>query len=371
MKKTRIISTLLLVTALLAFAIPVFSMPTADVDDSYTKSLLHFDGADASTTFTDESGKTWTAGGSASLTTAVYKFGSASLAKPSSGYIQTSDHSDFTLGTNNFTIDFWIYFQDVFIPTSGQAVGVFQLGASNSNRPFLIRFSNSSGTKKLEVSNTTLANGTTNVFGNYNVDMPVNTWVHLAIVRDGSTFSLYKDGLSQGSFSSNGEIDDKDSYVSIGKSFNSTSSVIFEIDEFRFSNGIARWTSNFTPPSDHYFPTPTPTDTATFTPSFTPTITDTPTNTATHTYTPTITDTPTVTPSHSPTPTDTPTETRTPTPTATVPTLTPVTPIWEMDPTITYGDYMNSVIMLGLCGVVIIGMIVIVTLMLIRRKRGS
>lgn len=30
------------------------------VDDQFTKSLLHFDGANASTIFTDESGKIWT-----------------------------------------------------------------------------------------------------------------------------------------------------------------------------------------------------------------------------------------------------------------------------------------------------------------------
>lgn len=45
------------------------------VDDGYTVVLLHMNGTDASTTFTDESGKTWTAGGNAQIDTAQSKFG--------------------------------------------------------------------------------------------------------------------------------------------------------------------------------------------------------------------------------------------------------------------------------------------------------
>ena len=48
------------------------------VDDSYTKALLHMDGADGSTTFIDESGKTWTRAGNAQIDTSQYKFGGAS-----------------------------------------------------------------------------------------------------------------------------------------------------------------------------------------------------------------------------------------------------------------------------------------------------
>ena len=48
----------------------------AAVDDGYTVSLLHMNGADASTTFSDESGKTWSS--TAQLSTSQYKFGGAS-----------------------------------------------------------------------------------------------------------------------------------------------------------------------------------------------------------------------------------------------------------------------------------------------------
>ena len=83
------------------------------VDDSYTKALLHFDGADTSTTITDESGKTWTPAGTAQIDTAQYKWTSSLLLDGNSDYISTPDHDDFNVGSGDFTIDFWVRFNSV------------------------------------------------------------------------------------------------------------------------------------------------------------------------------------------------------------------------------------------------------------------
>ena len=58
-----------------------------DPNFSSVTSLLHFDGVDASTTFTDVKGKTWTASGSAQLDTAQAKWGPSSLLLGSGAYI--------------------------------------------------------------------------------------------------------------------------------------------------------------------------------------------------------------------------------------------------------------------------------------------
>ena len=77
------------------------------VEDIYTKSLLHFNGADASTTFTDESGKAWTASGHAQIDTAQSVFGGASgLFDGTDDYIYAADSDDWNLGTLDFTVDF-------------------------------------------------------------------------------------------------------------------------------------------------------------------------------------------------------------------------------------------------------------------------
>ena len=68
------------------------------VDDGYTVALLHMDGADTSTTFTDESGKTWTANGNAQIDTAQSVFGGASgLFDGTGDYLSASDHADWQL----------------------------------------------------------------------------------------------------------------------------------------------------------------------------------------------------------------------------------------------------------------------------------
>ena len=77
------------------------------VDDSYTKLLIHCDGADASTTFTDESGKTITTVGNAQVDTAYKVFGTGSLLLDGTGDALTLDDSeDWNFGSGDFTVDF-------------------------------------------------------------------------------------------------------------------------------------------------------------------------------------------------------------------------------------------------------------------------
>src|SRR5262245_1699237 len=85
---------------------------TTAISDNYAQSLLQFEGTDTSTTFTDEnaagSSHIWTAHGDAQIDTADFKFGAASgLFDGTGDYIDTPDHVDFNLASNNFTIDFW------------------------------------------------------------------------------------------------------------------------------------------------------------------------------------------------------------------------------------------------------------------------
>lgn len=68
------------------------------------RSRLQFGGADASTTFTDDTGKTWTAFGNAQIDTALGD--QRGLFDGASDYITTPDHPDLRFGTGNFKIAF-------------------------------------------------------------------------------------------------------------------------------------------------------------------------------------------------------------------------------------------------------------------------
>src|SRR5882672_9465585 len=77
-------------------------------NDAFTKILLHMDGANAGTVFTDSnaggSAHTWTAT-TATTDTGNAKFGSAGD-NNNSGWVETPSSSDFNLGSGDWTIDF-------------------------------------------------------------------------------------------------------------------------------------------------------------------------------------------------------------------------------------------------------------------------
>jgi len=85
---------------------------------------------------------------------------------------------------------------------------------------------------------------------------------HIAFVRNGTTYTLYIDGVSEGSATSSSVpkaanlVTAQGIYIA-GTNF-SGDGLEGYIDELRFTNGIARYTANFTPPAAAFggFPLP-------------------------------------------------------------------------------------------------------------------
>ena len=74
--------------------------------------LMHFNGDDEGTTFTDSSASahSFSADGTQAQTdTAIKKFGTASLLLDGSDYLTTATHADWEFGDGDFTIDVWVY----------------------------------------------------------------------------------------------------------------------------------------------------------------------------------------------------------------------------------------------------------------------
>jgi len=219
------------------------------VDDSYTKSLLHFDGSDASTTFTDESGKTWTAYGNAQIDTAQSKFGGASgLFDGTGDYITSPDSADLYFD-GDFTIDFWVRFNS--LPSSGAYMSFYAQRVDGNNQLFF-GINNTSGTYKGRFYNQTGGTLTIDLFENLSGTTSTNTWYHIAIIRSGNDFKLFKDGVQCGStLTDSSPVTDFGASVYVGV-FGSSFYLNGWVDEFRISKGVARWTANFTPPTAAY-----------------------------------------------------------------------------------------------------------------------
>jgi Concanavalin A-like lectin/glucanases superfamily len=308
MKKSilRFLLALLLVATLV---LPITAL--AAVDDSYTTSLLHMDGTNNSTTFIDESGRIWTSSGNAKIDTSISKFGGASgYFDGTNSYIATPYTSDFPNGTESFTIDYWIYIRSF---GSGNVVMFYP---RDSPDVFYVAYFNNAGTA-LSLYSTSMGGA----FLTGTVSVSINTWYHIAFVRDGNIWYEFLNGSDVGNAFSSASMPAITTTFNIGGCVLSGEYSNISIDEFRITQGMARWTSNFTPPTSEYEPS-----SSTVTPS------PSPTDTSAFTATPTFTSTPTLAPSSTSTLTLAPTSTLTP-PASSTPTITPISSIaWAPSP---------------------------------------
>lgn len=168
------------------------------------------------------------------------KFGGTSLkikSSPATGGAVYID-SAFTLGNEDFTLDFWVY---VTVTTSSNCAVSFNYrslaGYVNSGTNIGWNFASSSGSW---ASSRTV-----------NVQTILNAWHHWALVRQGNTFYTFLDGILIDTFNWSGSFAPM-TRMSFGT--NSTSETAFRgyIDEFRLKIGEAVWTEDFTPPTQQY-----------------------------------------------------------------------------------------------------------------------
>lgn len=220
---------------------------------SNVKLLLHFDGADASTTFTDSSAgaKTFTPAGNAQIDTVQSKFGGASgLFDGTGDWISTPDSADFILGSSDWTIEFQFNCN-----SAGGVVrhitGQNDNAQTNASTSFHIQRSVGNFIRaEVCIGTTSYLITSTTQFTN-----AINTgWHHLAFVRTGNTLKLFIDGVQEGGdLEIIGSINNSANDLRIGAGGEFTSDTwLGWIDEFRLTVGQAVWTSNFTPPNIAY-----------------------------------------------------------------------------------------------------------------------
>jgi hypothetical protein len=220
-------------------------------NDAFTKILLHMDGANAGTTFTDNniggSAHTWTAA-SATTSSTQFKFGSTSLSDgASAGAISTPSSTDFNLGSGDFTIDCW-----------------FWVNAGAGTARFLCGTADASATTASQTASIGLTTGnvlqfraslaaSTNVTGT--TAFTTTGWHHVAGVRVGNILRLFVDGVQEGGdVAFTGAVNACSTVYGVG-TIGAFAGNVWNgfVDEFRLSVGIARWTAAFAPPAAPYF----------------------------------------------------------------------------------------------------------------------
>lgn len=174
--------------------------------------------------------------GDVKVSSAVSKFGGSSMYFDGTGdYLNILSSSLMAFGNANFTLECWIYIaspNDSPIyegRSAGSSTAGFTLTAFSST---VIRIFCGSALISATVANYT------------------NTWTHVAVVRNSGTTTLYVNGNSGGTTTSLGTMTDTQPLVGGGRySSNSSVTAFFNgyLQDFRITQGIARYTTNFTP----------------------------------------------------------------------------------------------------------------------------
>lgn len=209
---------------------------------SNVSNLLHFNGSNNSTTFTDEKSTTWTSIGAIISTTTSMFGGGSGYFNGTSAYIYASSKPVF--GLNNFTVEFNFY-QIPGGPSTQYICCVY--GILNNQRSW--------GIPITDTGNIYAFLSTTGSSANIQINggaVTQSTWHHCALVRNGVVFTLYIDGVSVGSTSNSDSLFNSTSPLIVGKE--DTASWFFNgyIDELRITNGVARYTSSFTQPASQF-----------------------------------------------------------------------------------------------------------------------
>lgn len=242
---TFVVTTSLLVfVILITFSGGLFGAPQQAEADAQTVLLIHADGPDDSTTFIDSStyAHPIVRGGTAHIDNAQSKFGGTSALFDGTGdYLQLDGSADFAYGTGDFTIDFWMRVPSV-TSTANRTVYDGRPASVQGAYPVIILMTD--GTLRYYVS------GADRIISSV---VTANTWIHVAVVRSSGSTKMYFNGVQTGS-----TYTDSTNYITttgrpyIGTGRNITAGFSGWLDEFRISKGIARWTTNFTPPTAPY-----------------------------------------------------------------------------------------------------------------------
>ena len=222
-------------------------------DVHFPKNILHlpFDGSNGATSTSDVSNQNnaVTVNG-AQISTAQSKFGGSSMLFDGSNDYLSVGGSEWNsnLNSGDFTAEFWIRFNTVpsqtyiiqnYNGSNGWGVALWSGGGGTS---YFDGFWYSGGWKYIQYDVGGSSQYTT---------ASADTWYHVAFVRDGNDWSLYLNGTLEGTRTGlSGSITSSSlGSLEIGRKYNGTYYVDGYIDDLRITKGLARYTSNFTPPT--------------------------------------------------------------------------------------------------------------------------
>lgn len=222
---------------------PVHSLASDPYYDNVSL-LLHMDGSNGSSTFTDVSKNalTVTVNGTCTITDSYGKFGQSFGNVSATTSFLSVPATDLGFGTGDFTVECW-YMRTAATFTNNIGVVFWQPQTHSSGSGRINIYVLSDGRFVCAVFGAELAASTALTWN-------LNQWYHLAVTRSGGAFlRLFRDGAIVGSNSNRTNNFPSDTTYRI-----ELRNPNHYIDEFRVTKGVSRYTSAFTPPTRPFLP---------------------------------------------------------------------------------------------------------------------
>lgn len=160
----------------------------------------------------------------------------------SSDSLEIPHREELNLGTGDSTIEFWVSLSSgtsdndgIISKGDGSANTGWQVIWNNTNELLFIRTTGTGGSPQLESGNNTVYRD--------------GVWHHVAITTASSTVRMFLNGTQVDSYTDTGDWDSTET-LRLGTNRNNNNFMVGYLDDVRITKGIARYTSNFTPPTE-------------------------------------------------------------------------------------------------------------------------
>jgi hypothetical protein len=145
------------------------------------------------------------------------------------------------IGSGDFTIEMWLY------TNANKTQILFDTGTTSGSTTCIQCALNSSGYPYVVLNNSPALTSS--------IVVSTSTWTHVAWVRSSGTLVIYVNGVSGGSVSNSTNISDTGLTIGTPNDWRDTSASYHYngyIDDLRVTRGVARYTANFTPPTEAF-----------------------------------------------------------------------------------------------------------------------
>ena len=186
---------------------------------------------------TDATGKNSITNNSVTVSDSVYQVGTSSAAFASGAYLRVAGNSNFSYGSGDFTIEFWMRNS-----VSGSAEVMFDQRGANIAMAAPVIYT-STGTDLIYY-----VQGTNQIIGTGAIPS-TDTWYFVALSKNSGVTKLYVNGTQVGNTFNDGVSYTSNLQLTLGTTADGPAPFTGYMQQVRITKGVGRYPNNFTAPA--------------------------------------------------------------------------------------------------------------------------